>query len=222
MEKIKIKNPVIILLVFPIRIYQIFISPYIAPSCRFYPSCSQYCLESLQKFGFFKGIYYSLMRLKECHPFGKSGFDPVKENLKFREISLFLIKKYRKENLYFNLSKNLADYKEDKYKETKHFAIYKDERVVSGLTLIKDISDFQNKSFQIRGMFTTKYEKEKGYGSMLIEKIIIKLRKDKIKFLWCNSRILAIEFYKKNKFKETGKEFHIKLLGKHKKLTRKI
>ncbi len=96
MEKNKIKNPIIILLVLPIRFYQIFISPLLAPSCRFYPSCSQYCMESLEKFGFFKGLYFSFLRLKKCHPFGKSGFDPVRENIVFNTISLINIKKHRK------------------------------------------------------------------------------------------------------------------------------
>ncbi len=222
MEKNKIKNPIIILLVLPIRFYQIFISPLLAPSCRFYPSCSQYCMESLEKFGFFKGLYFSFLRLKKCHPFGKSGFDPVRENIVFNTISLINIKKHRKENLYVNLPNNLINYREDKYSGTQHFGIFRDGRLVSGLTLIKDRSDNLSKSLQIRGMFTINNEKKKGYGSMLLKEILIKCKKDKIEFIWCNSRISAIEFYKKNKFKETGKEFNINFLGNHKKLIRKL
>ena len=80
MEKVRLKNPILIILVFSIRLYQILISPILGPKCRFYPSCSQYCIESLKKFGLFKGIFFSVIRLKECHPYGKSGFDPVREN----------------------------------------------------------------------------------------------------------------------------------------------
>ena len=59
MDKIKIKNPLIILLTFPIKFYQFFISPLIGINCRFVPTCSEYCLESLKKFGLIKGIYLS-------------------------------------------------------------------------------------------------------------------------------------------------------------------
>jgi putative membrane protein insertion efficiency factor len=64
--------------VFLIEIYQKIISPLFPPSCRFYPTCSQYAKESLMKHGFLKGAYYSLRRLLKCHPFHPGGYDPVK------------------------------------------------------------------------------------------------------------------------------------------------
>ena len=45
--------------------------------CRFYPTCSNYMLESLIKYGFFKGTYLGIKRIIRCHPFGKYGYDPV-------------------------------------------------------------------------------------------------------------------------------------------------
>ena len=101
MGKAKIKNPLVLFLLFQIRLYQLCISPLIGSNCRFYPSCSQYCLESLKKFGLFKGLYYTFLRIKECHPLGKSGFDPVKNEIVFKKISLKEIKPYRKRNLYY-------------------------------------------------------------------------------------------------------------------------
>tara|TARA_B100000287_G_scaffold189473_1_gene179042 strand:+ start:883 stop:1140 length:258 start_codon:yes stop_codon:yes gene_type:complete len=60
-----------------IRIYQSLISPLLGPSCRFTPTCSQYAKEALKKYGLFKGLYLTLNRLSSCHPWGKSGHDPV-------------------------------------------------------------------------------------------------------------------------------------------------
>ncbi len=64
--------------VFIINIYQKMISPLFPPSCRFFPTCSQYAKESLLKHGFFRGLYYSVKRLFKCHPFHPGGYDPVK------------------------------------------------------------------------------------------------------------------------------------------------
>ncbi|MDP4281455.1 MAG: membrane protein insertion efficiency factor YidD [Bacteroidota bacterium] len=64
-------------LVLLIRIYQAVISPYLLPSCRFLPSCSQYGIEAIRKYGPFKGGWLTLKRLARCNPWGGSGFDPV-------------------------------------------------------------------------------------------------------------------------------------------------
>lgn len=60
-----------------IRGYQKFISPLFAPSCRFYPSCSEYSYQSLKKYGIFKGILLSIKRIIKCHPGHPGGFDPI-------------------------------------------------------------------------------------------------------------------------------------------------
>ena len=65
------------LLVLFVRIYQRFISPLTPPSCRFTPTCSQYALEALRKYGPFKGSWLALKRLLRCHPWGGRGYDPV-------------------------------------------------------------------------------------------------------------------------------------------------
>jgi putative membrane protein insertion efficiency factor len=60
-----------------IRAYQRFVSPVLPPSCRFYPSCSQYALEAVTRHGAFKGSWLAARRLARCHPFHPGGFDPV-------------------------------------------------------------------------------------------------------------------------------------------------
>lgn len=64
-------------LILLVRFYQVCISPLKPPSCRFTPTCSQYALEALRKYGPFKGGWLALRRLLRCHPFGGSGYDPV-------------------------------------------------------------------------------------------------------------------------------------------------
>lgn len=62
-----------------IRIYQWTVSPLLGPRCRFYPSCSQYALEAIERFGLLKGGWLAVVRLGRCHPWQPGGFDPVPE-----------------------------------------------------------------------------------------------------------------------------------------------
>lgn len=63
--------------IFLIRGYQVTISPYVPKSCRFNPTCSQYAIVVISRYGIIKGLYLSIKRLFRCHPFGGSGYDPV-------------------------------------------------------------------------------------------------------------------------------------------------
>ena len=67
------------LLIKLIKIYKYLISPLIGPSCRYLPTCSEYSIEALKTYGFSKGLMLSLERILSCHPWGNSGFDPVKK-----------------------------------------------------------------------------------------------------------------------------------------------
>lgn len=60
-----------------IRFYQIFISPLKPPTCRFYPTCSAYAIEAIQKKGPVKGTWLAIKRIAKCHPFHSGGYDPV-------------------------------------------------------------------------------------------------------------------------------------------------
>lgn len=68
--------------IFLIKLYRALISPLFPPSCRFYPSCSEYSIEALLKFGVFKGGWMSLKRVGKCHPFHPGGYDPVVPSIK--------------------------------------------------------------------------------------------------------------------------------------------
>lgn len=61
-----------------VRFYQIFISPVLPGSCRFYPTCSSYSLESIRKHGALKGAVLTLLRILKCHPWHPGGYDPVR------------------------------------------------------------------------------------------------------------------------------------------------
>lgn len=60
-----------------IRIYQKHISPLKPPSCRFYPTCSSYGIEAVEKYGVLRGGFMTLKRISRCHPFNEGGYDPV-------------------------------------------------------------------------------------------------------------------------------------------------
>ena len=65
------------ILLFLIRFYRKNISPLRQPCCRYVPTCSQYALEAVEKYGAMKGFWLALKRLLRCHPFHKGGYDPV-------------------------------------------------------------------------------------------------------------------------------------------------
>jgi len=67
------------LFIYPIKIYQICISPLFSSSCRFEPTCSNYTIQSIDKYGIFKGFTMSVKRISRCHPWGSSGYDPVED-----------------------------------------------------------------------------------------------------------------------------------------------
>ncbi len=60
-----------------IKGYQLFLSPYLKPSCRFYPTCSEYSHKAISRYGIIKGLFLSLKRILRCHPYNPGGFDPV-------------------------------------------------------------------------------------------------------------------------------------------------
>lgn len=64
-------------LILLIKLYQWIISPWLGPQCRFSPTCSQYALEALRKYGLFKGFWLSVKRIARCNPWGGHGHDPV-------------------------------------------------------------------------------------------------------------------------------------------------
>ena len=72
--RVNIISRTIVLLV---RIYQATLSRLIGGQCRFVPTCSNYCIEAVEKYGAFRGTLMGLWRILRCHPFSKGGYDPV-------------------------------------------------------------------------------------------------------------------------------------------------
>ena len=72
-----------------IKAYKFIISPMLGNSCRYLPTCSEYSIEALRTYGFFKGCYLSLKRIFSCHPIkflgGGEGFDPVNKDMKVKK-----------------------------------------------------------------------------------------------------------------------------------------
>jgi len=83
---LKIKNPgrknniMKGLLLRALNLYQLFVSPFFPDTCKFHPTCSEYCKEAIQRFGVMRGLWMSVMRLLRCHPLSRGGFDPVAGN----------------------------------------------------------------------------------------------------------------------------------------------
>ena len=60
-----------------IRLYQLTLSPWLGRQCRYEPTCSHYAAEAETRFGARRGVWLALMRIGRCHPWGRSGYDPV-------------------------------------------------------------------------------------------------------------------------------------------------
>ena len=71
------KKPLTFFCIGLIRFYQICISPLFPPSCRFYPTCSEYALDAVRKYGAFKGSFLACKRILRCNPYCRGGYDPV-------------------------------------------------------------------------------------------------------------------------------------------------
>jgi len=60
-----------------IRFYRQAVSPWLPPACRYYPTCSAYAIEAIERYGFFRGAVLAVKRILRCHPFHEGGYDPV-------------------------------------------------------------------------------------------------------------------------------------------------
>jgi len=78
------RNPLATLLVWVVRVYQTLVSPALRPSCKYYPSCSQYAIDALREFGVLRGSALAGWRLLRCNPWSYGGYDPVERQTLFR------------------------------------------------------------------------------------------------------------------------------------------
>ena len=72
-------NPLVYLIIIPIRAYRLFVSPWLGKNCRFQPTCSEYAIEALRVHGIFKGSWLALKRVSRCNPLAECVYDPVPE-----------------------------------------------------------------------------------------------------------------------------------------------
>lgn len=77
MSRVRAKNPLAMLAILPVRVYQLAISPWLPVSCRYQPTCSDYALDALRQHGVLRGLWLVLRRIGRCHPWGGYGYDPV-------------------------------------------------------------------------------------------------------------------------------------------------
>src|SRR5690554_1483117 len=73
----KIKQALQAVFVGFIRLYQLLISPILGPRCRFVPTCSEYAIQAIKRFGVVKGSWLAIRRIIKCHPGNPGGFDPI-------------------------------------------------------------------------------------------------------------------------------------------------
>lgn len=65
------------IIIYLIKFYQKYISPFLGKNCRFYPTCSTYAKEAIENYGIIKGSMLSIKRISKCHPFNSGGYDPI-------------------------------------------------------------------------------------------------------------------------------------------------
>ncbi len=114
-------------------------------------------------------------------------------------------------------------YKGDFDSETIHFGVFKENKLIGIASLMtsKNLL-FDDNQLQIRGMAINDNMHNKGIGSLLIKHIIDYSLKENISTVWCNARVTARNFYKKQGFVISGKPFHIKNVGMHNIMYKKI
>jgi hypothetical protein len=70
--------------ILPIRAYQLLLSPMVGQRCKYYPTCSEYAAQAVQRYGILRGLVLAIWRLLRCNPWSRGGFDPVEEQRLFK------------------------------------------------------------------------------------------------------------------------------------------
>lgn len=107
--------------------------------------------------------------------------------------------------------------------ETIHLGAFKDEKLIAVSSYMKaGYKDFEGNQFQLRGMATLTEFQGFGAGKLMLQKAVQIIKEKNCNLLWCNARIAAVDFYKKQGFQTFGEKFEISLVGEHYVMFKKI
>ena len=135
--------------------------------------------------------------------------------MKIKEITAEQTYELRKIELRKNMSLS-SQFRGDLDEDTFHLGLFINNELVSIVSFMRsDYKEFTEKQFQLRGMATKENYQGKGFGKMLMTKSEELLKEKEVIIIWCNARIVALDFYKKQGFKIIGKEFDIPQIGGH-------
>ncbi len=111
----------------------------------------------------------------------------------------------------------------DQEPETMHLGLFLDERLVSVASFMKsDLNDSGTEQYQLRGMATAAAHQGRGYGRELLTAAESRLRQRGAGLLWCNARVVALEFYRKMGFEVSGDAFELPQIGTHYKMFKEL
>lgn len=137
--------------------------------------------------------------------------------MKLKNISSEEIRTLRHKVLRQGKPFSTTTYQRDNCIETFHLAFMKDNVPISCATFYPENTSLisSKRAYRLRGMATIKEHRKKGYGKKIMSKAIEEIKKRKGDFLWCNARLVAVEFYKKLGFSSKGEQFNISDIGPH-------
>ena len=141
-----------------------------------------------------------------------------------KKVSAEKIRKLRHKTLRQGKPFSTTSYNRDNEKETFHFACFVKKETVSCATFYPEKLEKikSRKAFRLRGMATDEKHRKKGLGKKIIEESFKEIKKKEGDLLWCNARLVAVEFYKKMGLKTIGEKFDISDIGPHYVMYKKI
>ena len=148
----------------------------------------------------------------------------------FQKCTVMIIQKISAEQTYETrkvvLRENIPlpyEFQGDHDKDTLHFGAFKEGQIVGVSSFMKvQLPGFPGIHYQLRGMATLKEFQGSGVGKNLLAEAENELKKKASNLIWCNARVVAVDFYKKNGFQTIGEAFNIELIGPHYKMVKKL
>tara|TARA_B100001741_G_scaffold313155_1_gene318323 strand:+ start:306 stop:740 length:435 start_codon:yes stop_codon:yes gene_type:complete len=137
--------------------------------------------------------------------------------MQIKEVSAKQIRKLRHITLRQGKPFSTTTYKKDNFLETFHLAVFEKNKIVSCATFYPEATKVfkSKKAYRLRGMATDLDFQKKGYGKKIMQEAFKKIQNKKGNLLWCNARLIAVDFYKKLGLKTIGEKFNISDIGPH-------